>query len=225
VVAAKRTKTSARLPRDERGGVDLRALDLALADLARGAPSRRRRRLSAAPRPNLATSTPSLVVSPTLSEPGPLSVTSVSGLVSLPPPPSSLPPLAIPRASKGPVIAGEGFREPSLPPPPGETLDPLTTLLPPKLSLAPPATDLSDEVPPILVPGGVQLSLVPEALELDLSVLGPSEPSPEADAPTEAVQVVEIDGVELDEVRLAGEPLPSRKVAPPLPPPVIRRAR
>lgn len=77
----------------------------------------------------------------------------------------------------------------------------------------------------MLVPSAPLLSLAPEALELDLSVLGPSELPQEAGASGESVPVVELDVVELDEVRLSNEPLPARKVAPPLPPPVLRRAR
>lgn len=204
--------------------MDLTALDAALAELAKDAPLRRRRRPSSSPRPRTVPLPPSPVSPPTLAEPGPLSVSSVGGLASLPPPPSSLPPLAIPRASNGPVISGEGLREPSLPPPAEDSVDPLTTLYPPMLSLEPPPAEPTPP-PPVLAPSEVQLSLAPEALELDLSVLGPSELSVEADGPGEAVPTVELDGVELDEVRLSIEPQPPRKVAPPLPPPVLRRAR
>ncbi|MFO0624663.1 MAG: hypothetical protein U0325_03535 [Polyangiales bacterium] len=56
-------------------------------------------------------------------------------------------------------------------------------------------------------------------------MLGPSGAPEDGVLASDAVPVVELDVVELDEVRLSSEPLPPRKVAPPLPPPVLRRAR
>lgn len=166
------------------------------------------------------------VSAPALAEPGPLSTPAVGALLSLPPPPSSLPPLAGPRSSLRPAIAGDDLREPSLPPPPpAEGLDPLPTLFPPRLSLAPLSVEPAPEPAPLLVPSAPLLSFAPEALELDLSVLGPSEVPDEPGPPAESVPVVELDVVELDEVRLSVEPQAPRKVAPPLPPPVLRRAR
>lgn len=149
---------------------------------------------------------------------------SPGGLASLPPPPSSLPPFATPRASSGPVFAEEGLREPSLPPPGGEPVDPLTTLYPPMLSLEPPSVQPTPVPAPSPAPDAMSLSLAPEALELDLSVLGPSELPAEPEV-AESVPMVELDVAELDEVRLSIEPQAPRKVAPPLPPPVLRRAR
>ena len=160
---------------------------------------------------------------PGLSEPGPLSVTAAGVLLSLPPPPSSLPPLSLKSSSLSPAIPRDDLREPSLPPPPVEAVDPLSTLYPPRLSLAP--SPVEPTPAPLLAPGVPQLSLAPEALELDLSVLGPSELPDESNRFVEPVPVVELDVVELDEVRLSGEPQAPRRVAPPLPPPVLRRAR
>lgn len=159
-----------------------------------------------------------------LAEPGPVSVSPTGPLLSLPPPPSSLPPIAA-SASRAPTVVGEGLREPSLAPPPPDAVDPLATLFPPGLSLAPPPADTPEGLLLPLAPSAPLLSLAPEALELDLSVLGPSEMPQESVSSSEPVPVVELDVVELDEVRLSGEPLPPRKVAPPLPPPVLRRAR
>jgi hypothetical protein len=152
-------------------------------------------------------------------------VTAVGALLSLPPPPSSLPPLSLTSSSMSPAISRDDLREPSLPPPPGEAIDPLSTLYPPRLSLAPLPVEPTSAPSPLLVPGVPPLSLATEALELDLSVLGPSELPDESGLPVEPVPVVELDVVELDEVRLSGEPQAPRRVAPPLPPPVLRRAR
>lgn len=121
------------------------------------------------------------------------------------------------------AIPRDDLREPSLPPPAGESADALATLYPPRLSLAPLPADPAPA--PLLAPGVPSLSLAPEALELDLSVLGPSELPAESGLAGESVPVVELDVVELDEVRLSGEPQAPRRVAPPLPPPVLRRAR
>lgn len=117
----------------------------------------------------------------------------------------------------------DGLREPSIVPP--APVDPtlLPTVIPPALSLVPAPRAEVSELPKM--PVAAAMSLAPEALELDLSVLGPSELPPPAQGTEDVVPVVELDEVELDEVRLSAEPSAPRRVAPPLPPPVLRRAR
>lgn len=164
-------------------------------------------------------------------EPGPMSLVPPLVLASLPPPPSAG--FTLPGAresSPGGYEAAPGLREPSTPPPSLdaaiESLDPM----PPMLTLAPSLrldnASSEDQRSPV----ERLASVAPEALELDLSVLGPSEHPPglsEHSGVREGMlgelEVEELDAMELSEVRVQRRS--TRKVAPPLPPPGLRKVR
>lgn len=168
-------------------------------------------------------------------EPPPLSVAPPLALASLPPPPVgayTLPASSEPFGAE--LVGREGLREPSIAPP--ALTDPPSELaaLPPRLSLAPlPAESLEEPSLAVTIVPAATPSFPPEALELDLSVLGPSE-HPLSTSEQSGVRsgiieeldaeiVEELDEIELDETASAGEDL--SRVAPPMPPERLRKAR
>ncbi|MEZ4393135.1 MAG: hypothetical protein R3A48_18765 [Polyangiales bacterium] len=230
---AKTRRTRNRLPRTDRGEVDLLAVDHDLAALL--APRRRRAREVAIERsPPEAPASAGRAGEHGLAEPGPMSIVPPLTLASLPPPMEVYTPPSSLESFVRDLAGQDGLREPSISPPalPEAAEDPALAL--PRLSLAPlPVEPPREDEGNVKVVPAAMPSLAPEALELDLSVLGPSEdPLPPSEhsgvrsgiiEEIDAEAVEELDAMELDDVGGAHEG--GSRGAPPLLPPRLRSAR
>lgn len=219
--------------------MDLAAIDRDLTALMAGRVARRRRRAAevATERPSPAVeavANPERPRDDSFAEPGPMSIVPPLTLASLPPPMGVYTPLSSPESFVRDLAGRDGLREPSIPPPALTEAPTEHAAALPRLSLAPLFVEAPREaaVAVQIVPAAMP-SLAPEALELDLSVLGPSEHPPSTSEHSgvrsgiieelDAEAVEELDEMELDDMGDSGESTP--KVAPPLPPPRLRNAR